>query len=42
MNVAMTKRLVIVADREGPAIALYRACGFADAEGHVSLCRPPE
>lgn len=36
------KRLVIVADQEGPAIALYRACGFADTEGQVSLSRPPE
>jgi hypothetical protein len=33
--------LVIVADpAEGP-IRLYRSIGFADAEGQLSLCRPP-
>jgi ribosomal protein S18 acetylase RimI-like enzyme len=35
------RMLVIVADQDGPAIALYRACGFADAEGQVGMSRPP-
>lgn len=41
METLGVKRLVIVADPDGPAIALYRACGFADTEGQVSLARPP-
>jgi ribosomal protein S18 acetylase RimI-like enzyme len=33
--------LVIVADRDGDAIRLYRSVGFTDAEGQLGLCRPP-
>jgi ribosomal protein S18 acetylase RimI-like enzyme len=36
------RTLVIVADRDGDAIRLYRSAGFADAEGQLSLCLPPE
>lgn len=34
--------LVIVADKDGDAIRLYRSVGFADAEGQFSLFRTPE
>jgi len=34
--------LVIVADPAEAAIRLYRACGFADAQGQFSFQRPPE
>ncbi len=33
--------LVIVADPAEEPIRLYRSVGFADAEGQLSLCRPP-
>jgi ribosomal protein S18 acetylase RimI-like enzyme len=33
--------LVIVADRDGDAIRLYRSVGFMDAEGQLGLARPP-
>jgi ribosomal protein S18 acetylase RimI-like enzyme len=33
--------LVIVADSGGDAIRLYRSVGLTDAEGQLSLCRPP-
>jgi ribosomal protein S18 acetylase RimI-like enzyme len=33
--------LVIVADKDGDAIRLYRSVGFTDAEGQLGLCRPP-
>jgi hypothetical protein len=33
--------LVMVADADGDAIRLYRSVGLADAEGQLSLCRPP-
>jgi GNAT superfamily N-acetyltransferase len=36
------RTLVIVADRDGDAIRLYRSVGFTDAEGQLGLCRPPE
>jgi ribosomal protein S18 acetylase RimI-like enzyme len=35
------RTLVIVADREGDAIRLYRSLGFSDFEGQLGLCRPP-
>ena len=34
--------LVIVADPAEAAIRLYRACGFADAQGQFSFQRAPE
>lgn len=34
-------RLVIVADSDGPAIALYRSLGFQDTEFQVQLARRP-
>jgi ribosomal protein S18 acetylase RimI-like enzyme len=35
------RTLVIVADKDGDAIRLYRSIGFMDAEGQLGLCRPP-
>jgi ribosomal protein S18 acetylase RimI-like enzyme len=35
------RTLVIVADKEGDAIRLYRSVGFTDAEGQLGLCRAP-
>lgn len=35
------RRLVIVADPEGPALRLYRALGFREVESQVSLERAP-
>ncbi|HLK01724.1 MAG TPA: GNAT family N-acetyltransferase [Streptosporangiaceae bacterium] len=42
LDTLAVKRLVIIAEQDGPAIAVYRACGFTDTEGQVSLSRPPE
>jgi ribosomal protein S18 acetylase RimI-like enzyme len=35
------RRLVIVADPDGPAIGLYRSLGFTEVERQVQLLRPP-
>lgn len=36
------RRLVIVADPDGPAINLYRSLGFVDTERQMKLERAPE
>jgi ribosomal protein S18 acetylase RimI-like enzyme len=39
-EVLKARTLVIVADPAGPAIEIYRACGFADLERELSFERP--